>query len=102
MKIGFVGLGNMGAGMCANLVGAGHAVWAFDLNPEAVKTAHAAGAKGAGSLAELAGTVDVVVTMLPAGKHVLSVYFEPDGIGFLQLLNITSTNAKLYIKRFFT
>jgi len=80
MKIGFVGLGNMGAGMCANLVGAGHEVWAFDLNPEAIKTAQAAGAKGAGSLAELAGTVDVVVTMLPAGKHVLSVYFDPDGI----------------------
>lgn len=80
MKIGFVGLGNMGAGMCANLVGAGHEVQAFDLNPDAVDAAKAAGARGAGSLAEAAQDADAIVTMLPAGKHVLAVYFGEDGI----------------------
>ncbi len=80
MKIGFVGLGNMGAGMCANLAGAGHDVRAFDLNPEAIAAAVSAGAMGAESLAEVAQDADVIVTMLPAGKHVLSVYFGDDGI----------------------
>lgn len=80
MKIGFVGLGNMGAGMCANLVRAGHEVRAFDLSAEAVQAAVDVGATGAGSLGEVADGAEVVVTMLPAGKHVLSVYFGDDGI----------------------
>ena len=46
-KIAFIGLGNMGSGMCANLVGAGHEVTAFDLNPDAVKQAEAKGAQPA-------------------------------------------------------
>lgn len=80
MKIGFIGLGNMGAGMCANLVGAGHDVRAFDLNADAVAAAVAAGASAATSLAEVATDAETIVTMLPAGKHVLSVYFGDDGI----------------------
>ncbi len=80
MKIAFVGLGNMGAGMCANLVKAGHQVAAFDLNPEAVRHAAEAGASAAKTLAEAANGAEIVVTMLPAGKHVLSVYFGDDGI----------------------
>jgi 3-hydroxyisobutyrate dehydrogenase len=80
MKIAFVGLGNMGAGMCANLVKAGHQVAAFDLNPEAVRHAADAGASAAKTLAEAANGAEIVVTMLPAGKHVLSVYFGDDGI----------------------
>lgn len=80
MNIGFVGLGNMGAGMCANLADAGHDVRAFDLNSEAIAAAVSAGAMGAESLAEVAQDADVIVTMLPAGKHVLSVYFGDDGI----------------------
>ncbi len=80
MKIGFIGLGNMGAGMCANLVAAGHDVRAFDLNADAVAAAVAAGASAATSLAEVASGAETVVTMLPAGKHVLSVYFGDDGV----------------------
>ena len=80
MKIGFIGLGNMGAGMCANLVAAGHDVRAFDLNADAVAAAVAAGASAASSLAEVADGAETVVTMLPAGKHVLSVYFGDGGI----------------------
>lgn len=79
-KVGFIGLGNMGSGMCANLAKAGHDVIAFDLNAEAVKAAAAQGAKGASTLQEAVAGAEVVVTMLPAGKHVLGVYFGPDGV----------------------
>lgn len=73
-RIGFVGLGNMGGGMAANLAKAGHAVTAFDLSNEALDRAVAAGCTAAGSAAETARDADVVVTMLPAGKHVRAVH----------------------------
>ncbi len=74
MRIAFIGLGNMGSGMAANLVKAGHEVHAFDLNAGAVAQAVAAGAVGAGDLAGACAGAAAVVTMLPAGKHVLEVY----------------------------
>lgn len=79
-KVAFIGLGNMGSGMCANLARAGHDVRAFDLSAAAVQKAESAGAKGAATIAEAAAGADVVVTMLPAGKHVLSVYYGDDGV----------------------
>ena len=79
-KIGFIGLGNMGGGMCANLVKAGHYVKAFDLNEVAVAKVVEAGAGAASSIAEAVSDVDAVITMLPAGKHVHSVYFGEDGV----------------------
>ncbi len=79
-KIAFIGLGNMGSGMCANLVRAGHDVRAFDLNAEAVAAAVASGAVAAQTVAEAVARAEVVITMLPAGQHVLSVYFGPDGV----------------------
>lgn len=79
-KIAFIGLGNMGSGMCANLVKAGHAVSAFDLNTDAVKAVAAKGARAAASVADAVTDADVVVSMLPAGKHVLGVYFGPHGV----------------------
>ncbi|WP_394694544.1 3-hydroxyisobutyrate dehydrogenase [Hyphobacterium sp.] len=72
--IAFIGLGNMGSGMCANLAKAGHDVRAFDLSAAAVKRAESAGAKGAASAADAVMGADAVVTMLPAGKHVRAVY----------------------------
>jgi 3-hydroxyisobutyrate dehydrogenase len=72
--IAFIGLGNMGSGMCANLAKAGHDVRAFDLSADAVKRAEAAGAKAATSAADAVSGADAVVTMLPAGKHVRAVY----------------------------
>ncbi|MBI1254282.1 MAG: 3-hydroxyisobutyrate dehydrogenase [Hyphomonas sp.] len=80
IRIAFIGLGNMGGGMCANLVKSGHNVAAFDLNPEAVAAVAAKGARAASSIADAVKDADVVVSMLPAGKHVLSVYFGPDGV----------------------
>lgn len=74
MKIGFIGLGNMGGGMAANLVKAGHQVTAFDLSGEALAKAGAAGCKPVSDADEAVRDAEIIVTMLPAGKHVQSVY----------------------------
>lgn len=74
MKIAFIGLGNMGGGMAANLVKAGHQVQAFDLSEEALTKAEAAGCTRAISAADAVVGAVAVVTMLPAGEHVASVY----------------------------
>ncbi len=74
MKIAFIGLGNMGGGMAANLAKAGHDVRAFDLSEEALGRAVKAGCTRAASAAEAVTGAEAVVTMLPAGKHVASVY----------------------------
>ena len=79
-KIAFIGLGNMGGGMCANLARAGHEVRAFDLSADAIAKVEKAGAKGASSVAEAVKDVDAVVSMLPAGKHVRGVYLGDDGV----------------------
>ncbi len=74
LKIGFIGLGNMGGPMAANLVRAGHAVRGFDLVPEAVAAARAAGVEPVTSGREAVHGAEIVITMLPAGKHVVAVY----------------------------
>jgi len=79
-SIGFIGLGNMGAPMAANLVKAGHGVTGYDLNPAALRTLTAAGVKGAGSAAEAAKGADVVITMLPAGEDVREVWLHQGGL----------------------
>ena len=80
MKIGFIGLGNMGGPMAANLVKAGHAVTAFDMSAAAMEKAAAAGAKRAGAAGDTVSGADVVVTMLPAGHHVRAVYLGGHGL----------------------
>jgi 3-hydroxyisobutyrate dehydrogenase len=72
--IGFIGLGNMGGGMAANLLKNGYAVRAFDLSADALQRATEAGATACASAAEAVTGADAVVTMLPAGTHVESVY----------------------------
>ncbi|MDR6833527.1 MULTISPECIES: 3-hydroxyisobutyrate dehydrogenase [unclassified Sphingopyxis] len=74
MKIAFIGLGNMGGGMAANLAKAGHEVRAFDLSDEALARAVEAGCTRAASAAEAVTGAEAIVTMLPAGKHVAGVY----------------------------
>jgi len=74
MKIAFIGLGNMGGGMAANLAKAGHEVRAFDLSAEALNRAEAAGCKRAASAGDAVAEAEAVVTMLPAGKDVAAVY----------------------------
>ena len=73
-KIAFIGLGNMGGPMAANLAKAQHHVVAFDLSEAAVAAAVEKGAHRAASAAEAVKGAEVVVTMLPAGKHVREVY----------------------------
>ena len=75
-NIGFIGLGNMGGPMAANLVKAGHAVCGFDLSQTSLQAALDAGCTTAETASEAAADKDVVVTMLPAGKHVVGVYNE--------------------------
>ncbi|MDE3722526.1 3-hydroxyisobutyrate dehydrogenase [Nocardiopsis sp. N85] len=72
--IGFVGLGNMGGPMAVNLVRAGHEVTGFDLSAEALAKAVASGVRPAGSAAEAVAGADVVITMLPSGRHLLAAY----------------------------
>jgi 3-hydroxyisobutyrate dehydrogenase len=79
-RIGFIGLGNMGGPMAANLVGAGHDVAGFDLAEAAVARLTAAGGRGAGSVPDCVAGAEMVLTMLPAGPHVEAVYGGPDGV----------------------
>ncbi|MBB5374260.1 3-hydroxyisobutyrate dehydrogenase [Acidocella aromatica] len=75
-NIAFIGLGNMGLPMAGNLVKAGFAVTGFDLAPNAKAAAEAQGLKFTASAADAVRHADVVISMLPAGKHVLSVWGE--------------------------
>ncbi|MBU6253260.1 MAG: 3-hydroxyisobutyrate dehydrogenase, partial [Alphaproteobacteria bacterium] len=74
MKIGFIGLGNMGGGMAANLARVGHEVLAFDLSKDALANAKAKGCISCASIEEAVTDVQVVVTMLPNGKIVEEAY----------------------------
>lgn len=73
-RIAFIGLGNMGGGMAANLAKAGHEVRAFDLSEDALARAEGKGCTRAASAEEALTDAEAVVTMLPAGKHVAEVY----------------------------
>ena len=73
-RVAFIGLGNMGGGMAANLVKGGHEVVAFDLSEEALAKAEGNGCRRAASAVEAVADAEAVVTMLPAGKHVRDVY----------------------------
>ncbi len=72
--IGFIGLGNMGGPMAANLVKAGHHVRGFDLAPALLEAAARGGVEPAASVGEAAWGVDAVITMLPDGHYVIEVY----------------------------
>jgi len=74
--IAFIGLGNMGGPMAANLVKAGDKVVAFDLVEASRNQAKADGAAVADSAASAVKGADTVITMLPAGKHVISVWSD--------------------------
>ena len=76
MKIAFIGLGNMGGPMAANLVKAGESVAGFDLMPASCEAARNDGVQIAENATASARDADVVITMLPAGPHVVSVWSD--------------------------
>jgi 3-hydroxyisobutyrate dehydrogenase len=78
--IGFIGLGNMGAPMAANLVKAGHRVSGFDIVPGRAEVLAAKGGRAAATAAEAAAAGEIVITMLPAGPQVRYVYLGEDGL----------------------
>jgi 3-hydroxyisobutyrate dehydrogenase len=74
MKIGFIGLGNMGNPMARNLVKAGHELTVFDMSSAAIEKVVSTGANAAASVADAGKNVDIVITMLPSSPHVRDVY----------------------------
>jgi 3-hydroxyisobutyrate dehydrogenase len=101
MKIAFIGLGNMGAGMAAVLVSVGHEVVAFDVSPDAQTQAIVGGCIGASSVRDAVAGCDSVVTMLPNGEIVKSVYFSdiigaaPAGACLIDCSTIEVATARL-------
>ncbi|BBO73146.1 2-hydroxy-3-oxopropionate reductase [Desulfosarcina widdelii] len=79
-KIGFIGLGAMGNHMARNLTKKGFAVTVYDLNPEAVQSLVNAGAKAAESCAAAAQNADIVITVLPADRHMKAVMMNDNGV----------------------
>ena len=77
-NIGFIGLGNMGLPMAANLVNAGHHVTGYDLVKDNLEQFEKSGGSAANSIADAVKNAGFVITMLPAGKHVRSVYEGSD------------------------
>jgi 3-hydroxyisobutyrate dehydrogenase len=78
--IAFIGLGNMGGPMAANLVKAGHTVVGVDVTPAAIDRHVAAGGTAGASIAQAVADADVVVTMLPSGREVNALYLGETGI----------------------
>jgi 3-hydroxyisobutyrate dehydrogenase len=104
MKVGYIGVGNMGGPMCRNLIKrSNHSVTVFDLNPAAVKSCTDLGAAAATSIADATRDADIVMTSLPMPRDVEAVTLGDDGI----LANATrgqtyidlSTNAPSMVRK---
>ena len=81
MKVGFIGVGNMGGPMCRNIIrNTNHEVIVFDLSASALKECTDLGASAAASVADLASRCDVVITSLPIPRIVEDVALGPDGV----------------------
>lgn len=79
-NIAFIGLGNMGAPMAENLLKAGYSLSVYDLSESATQRLQQAGASVADSPKDAASNAQVIISMLPAGKHVHSVYLGENGL----------------------
>ena len=70
MRVGFIGVGNMGGPMCRNIIrNTNHQVTTFDLNPDAIAACTALGAAAGSSVADVAAGADVVFTSLPMPRQ---------------------------------
>ena len=103
MKVGFIGLGNMGVPMAASILKAGHALTVHDVRPETAENLEAAGATWAASPKEVAARSEVVLSCLPGPKEVEAVVLGEDGVfaGLQQgsAYIDTSTNAPTTMRR---
>lgn len=107
MRLGFVGLGNMGGPMAANLLKAGHRLVVFDVSGPAQHRAVEAGAEGVDGPRAVAEAADMVMTSLPTPAVVESVYLGPDGLLegaragqlFVDLSSITPSLARMLAER---
>ena len=79
-KVAFIGIGNMGSGMVANLINHNHEIQAYDINAKALQSVEAIGATVSNSIADVVRGADTVITMLPAGKQVWEVFTQSDGV----------------------
>lgn len=79
-KVAFIGIGNMGSGMVANLINHNHEIQAYDINVKALQSVEAIGATISNSIADVVRGADTVITMLPAGKQVWEVFTQSDGV----------------------
>ncbi|CAN7717593.1 3-hydroxyisobutyrate dehydrogenase [Rhizobium leguminosarum] len=75
-RIAFIGLGNMGGPMAANLVKSGHEVLGFDLAASVLKAAEESGVKPASNASQAVKDVEIIITMLPQGRHVLTAWTD--------------------------
>ncbi|MGR9356432.1 3-hydroxyisobutyrate dehydrogenase [Rhizobium leguminosarum] len=75
-RIAFIGLGNMGGPMAANLVKSGHEVFGFDLAASVLKAAEESGVKPASHASQAVNDAEIIITMLPQGKHVLTAWTD--------------------------
>ena len=80
MKVAFIGLGNMGGPMAINLKRAGYTVQAFDLSADAIAKVRAEGVDVAASAREAVLGAEVVISMLPASRHVEALYLGDEGL----------------------
>jgi len=80
MKVGFIGLGHMGAAAAANILRAAYELWVHDLEPARANALLNAGAKWSATAAALTEAVDVVITMVPGPKQIASVMRDPSGV----------------------
>ncbi|WP_062309055.1 3-hydroxyisobutyrate dehydrogenase [Polynucleobacter sinensis] len=80
MKVAFLGLGNMGLPMAVNLLKAGHQVAGFDLVQSQLDAFHAAGGTAAKSVGNAIADAEVIITMLPASRHVEGLYLGDSGL----------------------
>lgn len=104
MKVGYIGVGNMGGPMCRNLIKrSNHSVTVFDLNPDAVKTCTDLGATAGKSIADVTKGADIVMTSLPMPRDVEAVTLGDNGIlanaGKGQTYIDLSTNAPSMVKK---
>jgi 3-hydroxyisobutyrate dehydrogenase len=79
-RIAFIGLGNMGGPMAANLIKAGHALRVFDLSASAVESLVALGAAAAANAHAAVADAEIVISMLPASRHVEGLYLGDSGL----------------------